>query len=88
MPSLFGGLPVAIVKAQAAEIPCVVSTGVPELANCGKVIRLPLEDGAKTFAQTISDILDGKITMQIDEEKISKFDIRYMIEQLEKMYEG
>lgn len=79
---------IALIEAQAAGLPCVASTGVPEQANCGKVIRLPLEDGAKVFAQTISDILDGKITMEIDEEKMSKFDIPYMIEQLEKVYES
>ena len=72
---------------QAAGLPCVTSNRVPELADCGKCIFLPLEDGAASWAKAISDIIDGKIQMQIDEEKLSRFDISYMTSQLEQVYE-
>ena len=88
LPSISEGLPLVLVEAQAAGLPCVVSTGVSEDANCGKMMRLPLAEGAKKFAQTISDILDGKIQLEIDEEKLWQFDCSYTVKQLEAVYEG
>lgn len=44
-PSLFEGFGYAVLEAQAAGIPCVVSTGVPESAVIGKNIkRISLDD--------------------------------------------
>lgn len=52
MPSTSEGLAMAAVEAQASGLPCVLSTGVPELALvCSNAHRLSLEEGASTWAQ-------------------------------------
>ena len=86
MPSLFEGLGIALIEAQAAGLPCVGSDRIPEMANCGGGCFLPLEESPARWARGISDILDGNHSLRVDPEKLRKFDISYTIEQLEQVY--
>lgn len=86
MPSLFEGLGIALIEAQAAGLPCIGSDRIPEMANCGGCRFLPLEAPAAEWAKALSDILDGHHTLSADPEKLRRFDISYTIEQLEQIY--
>ncbi|TNU89972.1 glycosyltransferase family 1 protein [Eggerthella lenta] len=61
-PSFSEGLSMAAVEAQAAGVPCVLSTGVPELAVIAPqhVVRLPLDAGSGVWADAVEQaICDG-----------------------------
>lgn len=54
MPSFFEGLPFALVEAQAAGLPCVVSTGVPEEANLTGLLQfISLAESKESWADTV-----------------------------------
>lgn len=58
MPSLYEGLGIALIEAQAVGIPCLASTGVPKEANItGLVEFLSLEESPKAWASKIEEIL-------------------------------
>ena len=51
-PSTSEGLAMAAVEAQASGLPCVMSTGVPELARvCAAAKRVALDEGAEAWAR-------------------------------------
>lgn len=51
-PSIYEGLPVTLVEAQAAGLPCLVSEGVPaECAKTSLVQRMALSEGAAAWAK-------------------------------------
>lgn len=54
-PSFSEGLSMAAVEAQAAGVPCVLSTGVPELAVIAPqfTVRLPLDAGSGVWADAV-----------------------------------
>lgn len=60
-PSFSEGLSMAAVEAQAAGVPCVLSTGVPELAVIAPsfVERLPLDVGADIWADAVERAVSG-----------------------------
>ena len=84
-PSLFEGLGIAMIEAQASGIPCIASTTVPTLADCGGVVFLKLSDPISKWADTIESILDKRINFHIDKSKLEKFSIANMTLQMEKV---
>lgn len=59
MPSLYEGLPLVLVEAQASGLPCLISDTIP--ADCdivpGAVARLPLANGYGVWAQGLEELL-------------------------------
>lgn len=87
MPSIFEGMPLVLVESQAAGLPCLVSTNITKQADCGAIMYLSLNIPMEDWAQAISDILDGNTTLKVSEEKLQRFSIAYMVNQMEQVFE-
>lgn len=85
-PSLFEGLGIVLIEAQAAGLECFASTEVPTLADLGACHYLPLDIGAKKWAEYINDTINSGNRLTADEEKIMQFDIRKTVSDLDKLY--
>ncbi len=88
LPSKFEGLPVTLVEAQAAGLPCVVSEAVPREADlgCGLIGFLPLGNPT-LWAENV----DTKATNRLganETVKTAGFDIRTTARRLEEFYCG
>lgn len=85
-PSIKEGLGISVIEMQAAGLPCVVSTGVPENACISNKLKfLNLEQGAEVWADELLKLCED--TTPIQYSGIEEWDIRHNVKQLEKMYE-
>ncbi len=88
MPSLFEGLPVVMVEAQAAGLPCLISDRVP--GECektkGLVRQIPLTDSAAAWAEAI--LQAGKCERKNTYAEIvaAEFDIKENARRLQEYY--
>lgn len=58
MPSLFEGLPVVLVEAQAASLPCVVSDAVPPEAELGgRIDFMSLDDSVDAWVNRVIEVV-------------------------------
>lgn len=87
LPSYFEGLAIVLIEAQAAGLPCVTTTTTPPESNCGSLLYIPLEKSEIVWAQKISDILDGKIKLEVDPVKLNKYSIECMVKEMEEVFE-
>lgn len=87
LPSKFEGLGIVYIEAQAAGLNCIASTEVPKLTDCGGMHYFKLTDNPKIWAKNISNMLDTKHHPEIDSNKLEKFTISNMAEQMMHMFE-
>lgn len=86
MPSLFEGLPVSLVEAQASNLECFVSSVVTEEVDLGACHFIPLDIGAKEWARIINETIIKNQPLKADKQKLMKFDISYTVKQLDEVY--
>lgn len=86
MPSFFEGLPLTLIEAQVAGLACLVSDTVSPMADLGLCKFLSIKDGTYPWVKAISQILDKKIVMKINDKAVNRFSIDNMVSQMQKVF--
>ena len=64
-PSIYEGMPLTVLEAQASGLPCLISSNVTCDVNIGQDVKIKdLEDGAKSWAETI-DSFDYTVSREV-----------------------
>lgn len=87
-PSLYEGLGMVVVEAQASGLPCIVSTEIPEIAKVTqKIVFINLGSQIENWIKTIFEYLNNINRKNINfTAGIEKYDIRKEAIKLEKKY--
>lgn len=85
-PSLFEGLGIVLIEAQAANLPCLVSDTVPKMVDCGGCYFYSIKQPAVAWANQANQILDGKIKMKIQKNLLDEYTIQNMVSQMETLF--
>ena len=87
-PSLYAGLPVTMVEAQSAGLPCVISNRVPAecIVTSGLVTSMSLDETSEQWAQHILSRADTLKTDHEQEIVAAGYDITAAANNLEQFY--
>lgn len=88
LPSIFEGVPVSAIEAQASGLKCFLSDSITKNVNINDVEYIALSDGAKKWADTIiNTIIDNKVRInQYRNIKKYGFDIEREASKLQQYY--
>lgn len=86
LPSLCEGLGIVLIEAQSMGLQCFASSYIPNEADIGLCEFIDLEIGANNWAKIIDKNINRKFKKSIDKDKLSKYDIKNVTNELEKIY--
>ena len=86
MPSLFEGLPISAVEAQASGCECLLSDNITRMVDVGLFSFLPIGEGNEgLWAEKINELLNKKRT-KLPIEKLKVFDVQTMADSMSDIY--
>lgn len=87
-PSLYEGLSVALVEAQISGLNCLISdTQSPSSKIADNLYTFSLKSSPRQWAEKIIKISkESKRKIDLEDEKIKEFDIKYIAKKMEKLY--
>lgn len=86
-PSKWEGLPVTLVEAQVANVPCFISDKITNEVNMGLCTILSLDENENLWAKKIIDYIEfGNFNKIINERRLEDFDIKNVCKGIEKVY--
>ena len=87
LPSIYEGLPFVALESQAAGLPCIISTGVPEAAEIGSnVKRIPLDEAL--WVQEIAAARTLGISDNTALMKEAGYEVADTVKQIKKIYKS
>lgn len=86
LPSIYEGFGNVLIEAQAAGVPCFASDACQPEPNLGLIDYIPLNQGAKYWAEYILNKIGKGDTRKIDLEKLMEYDTSNVAKRMQQVY--